>query len=72
MQINYDEQEDILLIAFNNQPIVSDVSLNWNVNIGMTEKGIGEISILEAKASGLLPLYVKPNLWIQPSVQSIL
>ncbi|MDM8566671.1 DUF2283 domain-containing protein [Candidatus Halobeggiatoa sp. HSG11] len=65
MQIDYDEQEDILLINFNNQPIIKDISLNWNVNIGMTEKGIGEISILEAKASGLLPLYVQPNMWIQ-------
>ncbi len=61
MQIDYDEQDDILLITFNNDPIIKDISLNWHVNIGFTEQGIGEISILEAKQSGLLPLNVQPN-----------
>jgi len=48
MQIDYDEQDDILLITFNSDPIIKDISLNWHVNIGFTEQGIGEISILEA------------------------
>jgi len=61
MQIDYDEQDDILLITFNSDPIIKDISLNWHVNIGFTEQGIGEISILEAKQSGLLPLNVQPN-----------
>jgi len=61
MKITYDEQEDILLINFNDDPIIRDISLNWYVNIGFTEEGLGEISILEAKKIGLLPLYVQPN-----------
>lgn len=61
MQIHYDEQEDILVLLFNELPITKDVSLNWNVNIGMTEQGVGEISILDAKASGLLPLSIEPS-----------
>ena len=56
MKIDYDEKEDILFIQFNDEAIVKDVSYGWNVNIGMTANGIGQISILEAKASGLLPL----------------
>ncbi len=61
MKITYDEQQDILLINFNDDPIKKDISLNWHINIGFTEKGLGEISILEAKKTGLLPLYVQPN-----------
>ena len=33
-----------------------EVSHGWNVNIGYTENGIGEITILDAKAAGLLPI----------------
>lgn len=56
MRIMYDEQEDILLIEFSNEPIIKDVSHGWNVNIGYTATGIAEITILNAKADGYWPL----------------
>lgn len=60
MQISYDETEDILFIQFNNKPIIRDISYGWHVNVGMTENGIGQITILDAKASDLLPVYLPP------------
>ena len=56
MKMSYDPEDDILLIEFNKENIVRDISLNWNVNIGMTEQGIGEIVILDAKKAGMLPI----------------
>jgi hypothetical protein len=35
--------------------MIKNIPLNWHVNIGFTEKGLGEISILEAKKTALLP-----------------
>lgn len=58
MKIDYDEKEDVLFINFSNEPVVRDISYGWNVNVGMTEHGIGQIIILDAKADGLLPLQV--------------
>jgi uncharacterized protein YuzE len=58
MKIDYDEKEDILFIRFTNEPVIKDVSYGWNVNIGMTEHGIGQITILDAKVNGLLPVEV--------------
>jgi len=58
MQIIYHEADDILFIKFNADKIVRDVSHGWNVHIGYTENGIGEITILDAKAAGLLPIVV--------------
>ncbi|MBF0295437.1 MAG: DUF2283 domain-containing protein [Magnetococcales bacterium] len=56
MKIDYDEQDDILFIRFSDDPVEKDISHGWNVNVGMTAKGIGQITILDAKADGLLPL----------------
>jgi uncharacterized protein YuzE len=56
MRIKYDDQDDILHIAFSNAPIVRDVSHGWNVNVGYDVNGIAEITILEAKAGGYWPL----------------
>ncbi|MFZ1640213.1 MAG: DUF2283 domain-containing protein [Candidatus Contendobacter sp.] len=56
MQITYYEDDDILFIKFNDEPIVRDVSHGWNVNIGYTVRGIGEITLLDAKSAGLLPI----------------
>ncbi len=62
MKMNYDPDDDILIIEFNKANIVRDISLNWNVNIGMTEQGIGEIVILDAKKNGFLPLEISEEL----------
>jgi len=56
MKMSYDPEDDILVIEFNKDSIVHDISLNWNVNIGMTEQGVGEIVILDVKKAGLLPI----------------
>lgn len=62
MDIRYDEKEDILFIRFSDEQVVRDVSHGWNVNVGMTAKGIGQITILDAKASDLLPIRIPPEL----------
>jgi hypothetical protein len=33
--------------------------LSWNVNIGYTADGIGEITILDAQKTGMCPLQIK-------------
>jgi len=58
MEISYDETEDILFIKFSNEAIIRDISYGWHINIGMTDKGIGQITILEAKTANLLPVYL--------------
>ncbi len=56
MNIGYDEAEDILYIRFSDEPVTRDESLNWNVHIGYSASGIREITILEAKKRGYLPV----------------
>ena len=56
MKITYHESDDILHIELSPGAIVKDVSLNWNVNVGYTSEGIGEITILDAKHAGYFPL----------------
>lgn len=62
MKIDYDEKEDILFIQFNDETVIKDISYDWNVNVGMTAHGIGQISILDAKAEGILPLHVSQKI----------
>lgn len=61
MNISYDPKEDIFVIEFSRNKIVRDISLNWNVNVGFTEKGVGEIVILDAKKSSFLPVEVEKS-----------
>jgi uncharacterized protein YuzE len=62
MKIHYYPEDDILVIEFNQEKIVRDISLNWNVNVGMTDNGIGEIVILDAKKENIYPIEVEPEL----------
>ncbi len=62
MDISYDEKEDILFISFSHEKIVKDVSCGWNVNIGVTDAGIGQITVLDANAARLLPIHIPPSL----------
>lgn len=62
MDISYDEKDDILFIKFSSEKIIKDISYGWNVNVGMTETGIGEITVLDAKAAHLLPVHIPPGL----------
>jgi uncharacterized protein YuzE len=59
MKIQYYEDDDILFIEFAKGEIVRDESVDWNVNIGYTANGIGEITILDAKKSGIYPLQIE-------------
>jgi hypothetical protein len=38
---------------------VRDETLSWNVNIGYTASGIGEMTILDAQKSGVYPLQIE-------------
>lgn len=58
MRIGYNENEDILYIRFSDEPVTHDESLNWNVHIGYSASGIREISILDARKRGYLPLKI--------------
>lgn len=62
MKMQYDEADDILVIEFTHEKIIRDVSLSWNVNVGMTKNGVGEIVVLNAKAAGLFPLELSEEL----------
>ena len=58
MRIAYKEAEDIPYIRFSDEPVTRDESLNWNVHVGFSATGIREISVLEAKKRGYLPLKI--------------
>ncbi|MDW7711337.1 MAG: DUF2283 domain-containing protein [Deferrisomatales bacterium] len=60
MEIAYDEKDDILFIRFSREPIVEEVSHGWNVNLGMTAHGIGQITILDAGEANLMPIHIPP------------
>ena len=59
MKIVYYEDEDTLFIEFQKGQIVRDETLSWNTNIGYTEDGVGEITILDAQKNGLYPLQIE-------------
>lgn len=57
MRSIYYPEDDILEIHFSDNPIVKEVSQDWNVTISYDAQGnIVEMVILDAKAMGLLPL----------------
>lgn len=59
MKIIYYEEDDILFVEMSKGPIVRDESVSWNVNIGYTAEGIGEITILDARQIGMYPLQIE-------------
>lgn len=59
MKIVYYEEDDILFMELAKGEIVRDESSSWNVNIGYTADGIGEITILDAQKTGMCPLQIK-------------
>jgi len=59
MNIVYYEEDDILFLEIAKGEIVLDESLSWNVNIGYTADGIGEITILDAQKNGIYPLQIE-------------
>ena len=59
MKIVYYDEDDTLFIEFKKGKILRDESLSWNMHIGYTEDGIGEITILEAQKNGFYPLQIE-------------
>jgi len=59
MKIVYYEEDDILFIEFSKGAILRDESVGWNINLGYTADGVGEITILEAQKSGIYPLQIE-------------
>lgn len=59
MRIAYYEQDDILFIEILKGTVVRDESVSWNVNVGYTAEGLGEITILDARKSGIYPLQIE-------------
>jgi uncharacterized protein YuzE len=59
MKIVYYEEDDTLFIELSTGEILRDESVSWNVNIGYTADGIGEITILDAQKSGIYPLQIE-------------
>jgi uncharacterized protein YuzE len=70
MRIDYNSAEDILFISFNDEPISKDITYDWNINVGLTEHGIGQITILDAKATGMVPLVI-PKTVLEQAVKTI-
>lgn len=70
MKIDYNASDDILFISFSDEPISKDITYDWNVNVGLTDHGIGQITILDAKASGMLPLLI-PKKVLEQAVKTI-
>lgn len=66
--MKYDEEEDVLVLRFTDEPLLKDISYGWNILVAMTHSGIGQITILNAKDSGMLPILVDPKLL--PSIQA--
>nr|VFJ43150.1 MAG: Protein of unknown function (DUF2283) [Candidatus Kentron sp. FM]VFJ73004.1 MAG: Protein of unknown function (DUF2283) [Candidatus Kentron sp. FM]VFK15703.1 MAG: Protein of unknown function (DUF2283) [Candidatus Kentron sp. FM] len=59
MKIAYYEEDDTLFIEFSKEKIVRDESIDWDINIGYTNSGIGEITILDASRNGCYPWVVE-------------
>ena len=60
MPTTYYLDDDILELRFSDEPIVREVSQNWNVHISYDAQGrIVEMVVLDARAIGLYPALVE-------------
>lgn len=58
MKAIYHTEDDILYLRFNEKPIVREVTHGWNLNMAYAADGdIVEMTVLDAKASGLYPIH---------------
>ena len=59
MRTTYYDQDDILVLHLSDKPIVREVSQDWNTHISYAADGSAvEIVVLEARASGALPVEI--------------
>jgi hypothetical protein len=59
MRVAYNEQRDTLFIEISQGTVVRDESVSWNVNVGYTAEGLGEITILDPEERGSYPLRIE-------------
>lgn len=59
MKIVYYKKDDTLFIEFSKRATLRDESVSWNVNIGYTAEGLGEVTILDAKKCWIYPLQIE-------------
>ena len=59
MKTVYYDEDDTLVIEFSKASILRDESVGWNVNVGYTADGIGEITVLDAQKSGIYPSHIE-------------
>jgi uncharacterized protein YuzE len=59
MRIVYYKEDDILFIEFSKGAIQRDESVGWNIDLGYTADGAGEITILDAQKIGIYPLQIE-------------
>jgi Protein of unknown function (DUF2283) len=59
MRTTYYDEDDILVLHLSDKPIVREVSQDWNTHISYAADGSAvEIVVLDARASGALPVEV--------------
>ncbi|PIQ52600.1 MAG: hypothetical protein COW02_09915 [Comamonadaceae bacterium CG12_big_fil_rev_8_21_14_0_65_59_15] len=59
MKATYFDDDDILVMRFSDKPITREVSQDWNTHISYAADGTTvEIVVLDARASGALPVEV--------------
>jgi hypothetical protein len=59
MRTVYYDEDDTLVIELSTASILRDESVGWNINVGYTAGGIGEITVLDAQKSGIYPLHIE-------------
>ena len=59
MRSTYYDDDDILVIRLSDKPIAREVSQDWNTHISYAADGTAvEVVVLDARASGVLPVEV--------------
>ncbi len=59
MRTTYFDRDDILVIRLSDKPIAREVSQDWNTHVSYAADGTAvEIVVLDAKASGAMPMEV--------------
>ncbi len=60
MRTTYYPDDDILELHFSEEPIVREVSQNWNIHLSYDAQGrIVEVVVLDARAIGLYPTLIE-------------
>ena len=59
MRTTYYDEDDIMVIRLSDKPVVREVSQDWNTHVSYAADGTAvEVVVLDARASGALPVEV--------------